>query len=88
LVIFSTGNFRHRHSHGSARKRFCDSAKSDLVKTSQLGAEQEPKEMSRISFAVLIALGLAFTGYFAVAAWQVSEEDRTEFTGTVMLKNR
>jgi hypothetical protein len=58
------------------------------VKISQLGAEQEPKEMIRISFAVLIALGLTFTGYFAVAAWKVSGEDRTEITGTVMLKGR
>jgi hypothetical protein len=57
------------------------------VKISQLGAEQEPKEMIRISFAVLIALGLTFTGYFAVAAWKVSREDRTEITGTV-LKSR
>ena len=39
------------------------------------------KEMSRISFAVLIALGLMLTSYFGLAAWHVSGGDQTEITG-------
>jgi hypothetical protein len=44
--------------------------------------------MSQISFALLIALGLALTGYFGLAAWRLSGDDRTEITGTVLPKHR
>jgi hypothetical protein len=40
--------------------------------------------MSRISFAVLIALGLMLTSYFGLAAWRASGGDQTEITGTIM----
>src|ERR1035438_6291663 len=46
------------------------------------------KEMSQISFVVLIALGLALTGYYGLAAWRASVADRTEITGTVFSTNR
>ncbi|WP_283806828.1 hypothetical protein [Bradyrhizobium canariense] len=44
--------------------------------------------MSQISFALLIALSLALTGYFGLAAWRLSGEDHTEITGTILLRNR
>jgi hypothetical protein len=44
--------------------------------------------MSQISFALLIVLGLALTGYFGLAAWRLSGDDHTEITGTVLPKHR
>jgi hypothetical protein len=40
--------------------------------------------MYQASFVVLIALGLALTGYFGVSAWRLSSENRPEITGTVL----
>ena len=40
--------------------------------------------MTQVSFVVLIAVGLALTGYFGVTAWRLSSENRTEVTGTVV----
>jgi hypothetical protein len=50
--------------------------------------EPRTKEMSRLSFAVLIVLGLMLTSYFGLAAWRASGGDQTETTGTVMPRNR
>jgi hypothetical protein len=46
------------------------------------------REMNQVSFVVLIALGLALTGYFGVTAWRLSSEDHTAVTGTVFPKHR
>jgi hypothetical protein len=50
--------------------------------------ELRAKEMSRVSFAVLIALGLMLTSYFGLAAWRASGGDQTEFTGAIMPRSR
>ena len=50
--------------------------------------ELRGKEMSRISFAVLIALGLMLTSYFGLAAWHVSGGDQTEITGGILPRSR
>jgi hypothetical protein len=39
--------------------------------------------MSRLSFFVLIVIGLTLTVYFAVEAWRVSDSDRSEITGGI-----
>jgi hypothetical protein len=44
--------------------------------------------MSRISFVVLIVVGLMLTSYFGLAAWHASGGDQTETTGTVMPRSR
>jgi hypothetical protein len=44
--------------------------------------------MTQISYALLIVLGLAFTGYFGWAAWHLSGDDHAEITGTVLPGNR
>ena len=43
--------------------------------------------MTQISFALLIVLDLALTGYFGLAAWRLSGEDHI-VTGTVFSRNR
>jgi hypothetical protein len=44
--------------------------------------------MSRVSFAVLIALSLMLTSYFGLAAWRASGGDQTEITGPVAQRSR
>ena len=51
-------------------------------------SELRAKEMSRVSFAVLIALSLMLTSYFGLAAWRVSGGDQSEITGTVAQRSR
>jgi hypothetical protein len=41
------------------------------------------KEMSRLSFALLIATGLALTAYFGAAAWRLSDDSRLDVTGQI-----
>ena len=43
--------------------------------------------MPQISYALLIVLGLAFTGYFGWAAWRLSGEHAL-IPGTVLPGNR
>jgi hypothetical protein len=38
------------------------------------------KEMSRLSFALLIVTGLALTAYFGAAAWRLSDDSRLDVT--------
>jgi hypothetical protein len=38
--------------------------------------------MSQTAYALLIFIGLTLTGYFGLAAWQSSSEDRV-MTGTI-----
>jgi hypothetical protein len=45
-------------------------------------------EMTQISYAVLILLGLLFTAYFGAAAWRLSGDDHPEITGTVVPGHR
>jgi hypothetical protein len=42
------------------------------------------REMTQISYAVLIVLGLVFTAYFGAAAWRLSGDDHAEITGTLL----
>jgi hypothetical protein len=67
---------------------FPDSAKSALLQHPPWGIGAGAEEMSQISFAFLIVLGLALTGYFGLAAWRLSGDDHTEITGTVLPKHR
>jgi hypothetical protein len=53
-----------------------------------LGLSRGRKEMTNVSFAVLIALGLMLTSYFGLAAWRASGGDQTEITGTVAQRSR
>jgi hypothetical protein len=41
------------------------------------------KEMSRLSFALLIVTGLALTAYFGAAAWRLSDDSRLDVTGQI-----
>jgi hypothetical protein len=41
------------------------------------------KEMSRVSFALLIATGLMLTAYFGAAAWRLSEDSHMDVTGHI-----
>ena len=56
--------------------------------TSALRDRLGAREMSQVSFVVLIVLGLALTGYFGLAAWRVSNEDHPDITGTIFSKHR
>jgi hypothetical protein len=41
------------------------------------------KEMSRVSFALLIATGLMLTAYFGLAAWRLSDDSHMDVTGHI-----
>ena len=41
------------------------------------------KEMSRLSFVLLIVTGLALTAYFGVAAWRLSDDSHMDVTGHI-----
>jgi hypothetical protein len=60
---------------------FRDSEKhAHLLKTNiEVGA----REMSRLSFALLIVAGLILTAYFGAAAWRMSDDSQTDITGHV-----
>jgi hypothetical protein len=45
--------------------------------------QEGPNPMSRLSFFVLIAIGVTLTFYFAAEAWRVSDGDRIETTGGI-----
>jgi hypothetical protein len=59
--------------------RFPDSAESALFPPTCTGRS---KFMSQTAYALLIFIGLTLTGYFGLAAWQSSSEDRVT-TGTI-----
>ncbi len=40
--------------------------------------------MSRLSFFVLIAIGLALTVYFGTEAWRLSDSSRHDVTGAIL----
>ena len=40
------------------------------------------REMSRLSFVLLIATGLVLTAYFGAAAWRLSDDSHMDITGT------
>jgi hypothetical protein len=42
------------------------------------------EEMNQLIFVVLIALCLMLTGYFGLAAWRLSGDERAEITGTIL----
>jgi hypothetical protein len=44
--------------------------------------------MGKVSFAILIVLGLTLTSYFGLAAWRASGGDQAEITGAIMPKTR
>jgi hypothetical protein len=44
--------------------------------------------MSRFSFALLIAIGLALTAYFGAAAWRLTDDSRPDVTGQISHGNR
>jgi hypothetical protein len=46
------------------------------------------REMTPISYVLLIVLGLTFTVYFGLAAWRVSGDDHAEITRTVLPGNK
>jgi hypothetical protein len=60
---------------------FRDSEKSAhlLKMKSKAGA----REMSRLSFALLIVAGLMLTVYFGAAAWRMSDDSHTDVTGHI-----
>jgi hypothetical protein len=60
---------------------FRDSEKrAHLLKTNiEVGA----REMSRLSFALLIAAGLMLTAYFGAVAWRLSDDSHTDITGHI-----
>jgi hypothetical protein len=41
------------------------------------------KEMSRLSFVLLIVTGLALTAYFGAAAWRLSDDSHMDITGRI-----
>ena len=41
------------------------------------------KEMSRISFTLLIITGLVLTAYFGTAAWRVTGDTHLDITGQI-----
>jgi hypothetical protein len=41
------------------------------------------KEMSQLSFALLIVTGLALTAYFGAAAWRLTDESHMDITGHI-----
>jgi hypothetical protein len=41
------------------------------------------REMSRLSFVLLIVTGLALTAYFGAAAWRLSDESHLDVTGHI-----
>jgi hypothetical protein len=41
------------------------------------------KEMSRLSFVLLIVTGLALTAYFGAAAWRLSDDSHMDVTGHI-----
>jgi hypothetical protein len=41
------------------------------------------KEMSRLSFVLLIVTGLALTAYFGAAAWRLSDDSQVDVTGHI-----
>jgi hypothetical protein len=44
--------------------------------------------MNQLIFVVLIALCLMLTGYFGLAAWRLSGDERAEITGTILPNGR
>jgi hypothetical protein len=60
---------------------FRDSEKSAhlLKMKSKVGA----REMSRLSFALLIVTGLMLTAYFGAAAWRLSDDSHLDVTGHI-----
>jgi hypothetical protein len=50
--------------------------------------ENGSREMTQISYALLILLGLVFTAYFGWAAWHVSGDDHSEIAGPVLSGNK
>jgi hypothetical protein len=41
------------------------------------------KEMSRLSFVLLIVTGLALTAYFGAEAWRLSDDSHMDITGHI-----
>jgi hypothetical protein len=69
-----------KRKHVQFRKlRFPDSAESALFRVT---CTRLSKLMSQTAYALLIFIGLTLTGYFGLAAWQSSSEDRVT-TGTI-----
>ena len=79
-ALKSLGHHLHERAHRPFRP-FRDSEKSAhlLKMKSKLGA----KEMSRLSFALLIVTGLMLTAYFGAAAWRMSDESHMDVTGHI-----
>ena len=59
----------------------CFTTQRNVLRYLQL--KHEGRGMSRLSFFVLIVIGLTLTVYFAVEAWRLSDSDRLEITGGV-----
>jgi hypothetical protein len=51
-----------------------------IIKPETTGA----KEMSRISFMLLIVTGLALTVYFGTAAWRLTDDSHLDITGQIL----
>jgi hypothetical protein len=61
---------------------FRDSGKNALLLQSKI--EVGAREMSRLSFALLIVAGLMLTAYFGAVAWRMSDDSHTDVTGQIM----
>jgi hypothetical protein len=61
---------------------FPDSAERALFSRSGKGIRGH-LEMSQFTYALLIAVGLTLTGYFGMAAWQLSGDDQVT-TGAIL----
>lgn len=61
---------------------FRDSGKNALLPPSKI--EVGAREMSRLSFALLIVACLMLTAYFGALAWRMSDDSHTDITGQIM----
>ena len=54
-----------------------------VIFQNQCTGDHRTKEMSRISFMLLIVTGLALTVYFGTAAWRVTDASHLDITGRI-----
>ena len=54
-----------------------------MLTSLKMKPEVGAKEMSRLSFALLIVAGLMLTAYFGAAAWRLSDDSHMDVTGHI-----
>jgi hypothetical protein len=63
-------------SHSATQKK--------LLSYSKVKSKVGAREMSRLSFALLIVAALMLTAYFGAVAWRMSDDSHTDVTGQIM----